>query len=104
MTGTGEPERVDACVILREARIRYSMSDPARHAYEKLIISRDALSPQTHVRRLEASGANRTILRRYHYFLAPADHEDYQSHGWYQCEHRKNTFRIEHDKEPHEQD
>jgi hypothetical protein len=29
MTETSDPERVDACVILREARIGDSMSDPA---------------------------------------------------------------------------
>jgi len=40
MTETSDPERVDGCVILREARIGYSMSDPVRHAYEKLRILR----------------------------------------------------------------
>ena len=53
---------------------------------------------QTHVRRVEASGLNMAILRRYVYFLAPADHEDYHSHGWYQCQYRKDTSRIEQDK------
>ena len=108
MTEISDPERVDTCVILREARIGYSMSDPAPHAYEKLIILRTSLSPQIHVRRVEASGANIPILRRYHrryhYFLAPADHEDYKSHGWYQCQCRKNTSRIEQDKDRHEED
>jgi len=64
MTETNDPERVDACVILREARIGYSMSDPARHAYKKLIILRTSLSPQAHVRRVEANGANLAILGR----------------------------------------
>jgi len=60
---------------------------------------------ETHVRRVEASGANiAVVLRRYHYFLAPADHEGYHSHGWYQCECRNDPFRIEQDKERHEQD
>ena len=56
---------------------------------------------KNHVRHVEVSKANRAILRRYKYFLAPADHENYQGHGWYQCQCRKDTSRIEQDKERH---
>ena len=49
-------------------------------------------------RRVEAGVANIAILRRYECFFTPPEHEHYHNHGWYQCQSRKDTFRIVQDK------
>jgi len=65
---------------------------------KRLLFHRRVLQHVLEAKGCEENVTDMAILRRYVYFFAPEDHEDYHSHGWYQCQCRKGTSRIEQDK------
>jgi len=93
-------ETNDDTITLEDAACGYKGLMVIERCFRSMKRTQIKMCPMYHwvPRRIEASGANIAILRRYKYFLAPADHEDYHSHGWYQCQYRKDTSRIEQDK------
>jgi len=93
-------ETNDDTITIEDAACGYKGLMVIERCFRSMKRTQIKMCPMYHwvPRRIEAGGANIAILRRYKYFLAPADHEDYHSHGWYQCQYRKDTSRIEQDK------